>query len=197
MTASGYTLAQERALAINPKFMASFSMPCSMFIIYEVFCDHQTRGTTPVQRALVGMSLIDILASSGWFMSTWAVPKGSFAFSAGNTTTCNYQGFLLQLAIGAPLYNSSLALFYLLMIKQRWSDQRLIQIERWVHSFILSFTVGTSILLLQLNQYNHIGPVSFQEMCCWWKACIHRLLTHVHLRILGLLGDWRTCRLWS
>lgn len=158
----GLSLRQERALAITPKVMSCFSIPSSIFLIYEIYGDHKTaRGTTAVQRALVGMSIIDIMASTGWFLSTWAVPKGTFAYAAGNMTTCNFQGFLLQLAIGAPLYNSSLALFYFLMIKQRWTDEQLKYIERAVHVFIISFTVGTSILLLQLQQYNHIAAV------CW------------------------------
>eukprot|EP00797_Seminavis_robusta_P030130 Sro621_g176810.2 (598) ;mRNA; r:39082-40875 len=107
------------------------------------------------------MSCVDILASFGWFLSTWAVPEGSFVYSKGNKASCNFQGFLLQLAIGAPLYNSSLAIFYLLMIKRRWTDDQLKSIERAVHGAILSFTVGTSILLLCLGQYNHVGAV------CW------------------------------
>ena len=158
---SGLTLSRERALAICPKISAAISIPCSCYIIYEVVHDYRTRGTSPVQRALCAMSCVDIMASTGWFMSTWAVPASSgFAYASGNRTTCNFQGFLLQLAIGAPLYNSSLALFYLLMIKMRWSDVELAKIERWVHGFILSFTWGTSILLLKLEQYNHIAAVS-------------------------------------
>ena len=163
---SDYTLRRERALAITPKFGSSLSIPCSMFIIYEVYCDHRTKGSNSVQRALVGMSCVDILASSAWFMSTWAVPKGSFALSAGNRATCDFQGFLLQLAVGAPLYNSSLALFYLLIIKKRWTDAMLVRMERWVHAFILSFTIGTSFLLLFLEQYNHIGAVSQLTLKC-------------------------------
>ncbi|CAB9513921.1 expressed unknown protein [Seminavis robusta] len=161
MTGSGLTVAQERALALVPKFTSSLSIPCAMFLIYEVYCDHKRGGTNCIQRVLVGMSIIDILASSAWFLSTWAVPKGSFAFSAGNMATCNFQGFLLQLAIGAPLYNSSLAIFYLLMVKRRWTEDQLQHLERWVHGFILSFTIGTSVLLLLLGQYNHIQAV------CW------------------------------
>ena len=161
MGGSGLSLSKERALAICPKISAAISIPCSFFIIYEVVYDHRTRGTSPIQRALMAMSFVDIMASSAWFLSTWAVPASSgFAFAAGNRISCNFQGFLLQLAVGAPLYNSSLALFYLLMIKMRWSNLQLAKIERWVHIFILTFTWGTSILLLQLEQYNHIAAVS-------------------------------------
>jgi hypothetical protein len=79
----------------------------------------------------------------------------------GNQATCNFQGFLLQLAIGAPLYNCSLALCYLLTIMYDWSNDRLALMGRWVHMFIISFSVGTSILLLPLGQYNQITQV------CW------------------------------
>lgn len=60
-TMGGFSTTQERILAITPKCGASLSMPCSVFLIYEVWCDHRTRGSTPIQRALVGMSLVDIL----------------------------------------------------------------------------------------------------------------------------------------
>ena len=102
-----------------------------MAIIYEVVSDHRKgRGTNSIQRVLVGMSLVDILASSAWFLSTWATPKeNGWPYAAGNRVSCNYQGFLLQIAIGAPLYNSSLALFYTLIIKLRWSDKQIWRIE--------------------------------------------------------------------
>ncbi|KAG7355032.1 hypothetical protein IV203_004388 [Nitzschia inconspicua] len=163
MSSGAFTVSQQRALALVPKFTSSFSIPCSIAIIWEVLSDHRRgRGTTSIQRVLVGMSVVDICASSAWFLSTWAVPKESgWAFAAGNKATCDFQGFLLQMAIGAPLYNSSLALFYTLIIKLRWSDKELIRIERWIHGFILSFTIGTSFLMLFLKQYNQIGAV------CW------------------------------
>ncbi|EEC48221.1 predicted protein [Phaeodactylum tricornutum CCAP 1055/1] len=89
------------------------------------------------------------------------VTRGTIAYAVGNQATCNFQGFLLQLAIGAPLYNCSLALCYLLTIMYDWSNDRLALMGRWVHMFIISFSVGTSILLLPLGQYNQITQV------CW------------------------------
>lgn len=161
---TGLTLSQQKVLAIVPKFTSAISIPCSCFIIYEVIQDHKRKRATAIKRALLGMSCIDVLASSAWFLSTWAVPESSgFAFARGNMASCNYQGFLLQLAVGAPLYNSSLALFYLLMIKNRWTTAHFdkSKIEWYVHGFILTFSIGTSILLLFLKQYNHIQAV------CW------------------------------
>lgn len=161
----GLSLAQQRALAIVPKIVSTLSIQCSCFITYEVVQDwRQTGRSTAVKRALLGMSFIDIMASSAWFLSTWAVPASSgFAYAVGNIMTCNFQGFLLQLAIGAPLYNCSLALFYSLTIKYRWTTAQFVKskLEWWVHGFILTFAWGTSFLLLELEQYNHIQAV------CW------------------------------
>ncbi len=160
---AAFSESQQKALALIPKFTSAVSFPCSLAIIYEVISDHRSgRGTGSIQRILVGMSVVDILASFAWFLSTWAVPQSSgWPFASGNVASCSFQGFLLQLAIGAPLYNCSLALFYTMIIKQRWSGEQLVRLERWVHSFILSFTIGTSILLLLLDQYNHIGAVGW------------------------------------
>mmetsp|Transcript_6866 Transcript_6866/g.13978 ORF Transcript_6866/g.13978 Transcript_6866/m.13978 type:complete len:556 (-) Transcript_6866:251-1918(-) len=156
------TYEQQLALALAPKFTSLISMCSSSFIISEVVTDARRKRSSAIQRVLVGMSAVDICASFGWFLSTWAVPRESeFALAAGNQATCNFQGFLLQLAVGAPLYNSSLAIFYLMVIKYNWTNRQLRTIEKWVHTLILSFAIGTSILLLPLKQYNHIGAV------CW------------------------------
>ena len=183
---SSLTLAQQRALAITPKVTSCLSMPCSLFIILESIRDHRRSRGSAVQRALVGMSCVDILASSGWFLSTWAVPRGTIAYAVGNQATCNYQGFLLQLAIGAPLYNCSLALYYLLIIKYGWTDEKLDRIERWIHFLVISFSVGTSILLLPLKQYNQI------EHVCWIigspVGCGHS--SHVESSVPCDRGNW-------
>lgn len=103
----------------------------------------------------------ELLDAIGWFLSTWAVPEGSFAFAAGNQASCSFQGFLLQIVIGAPLYNCALAYFFFLVVKFDTSSKDLARMEKYVHGLIITFAVGTSILLLPLEQYNHIGTV------CW------------------------------
>lgn len=152
---------QQLTLAITPKCTATLSIASSSFIIYEACCDMRRGKTNAIQRALVGMSIIDVLASFAWWLSTWAEPVGSVPLATGNQVSCDFQGFLLQLAIGAPLYNCSLALYYLLVIKYNWSNEMLRRIEIWTHVTILSFSIGTSIALLPLQQYNPIGTV------CW------------------------------
>ena len=160
------TSPQDYALAIVPKITSSISIPCSLFIIVEALTDQYYRGTgtTAIQRSLVGMSVVDVLASSGWWLSNWGLPRdntGDTPLATGNQASCNYQGFMLQLAISAPLYNCSLALYYLLVIKYSWTNERLLQIERYVHAFIITFGLSTAIAGVPLTMYNRVGAV------CW------------------------------
>ena len=151
------------ALAIVPKITASISIPCQLWIIKQVIVDHRENRGKATSRALFGMGCVDVCATFGWFLSTWAAPKGTpgVPFASGTTGTCSFQGFLLQLAIGAPMYNCLLSLFYLLTIRYGWSEKRLRKIEPLLNAAILLFAVGTSIVLLPLGLYNHIGAV------CW------------------------------
>lgn len=152
---------QEIALAVVSKCTSAVAFPCNLFILYEIYCDSRSKGTNSIKRTILGVTAIDMLASFAWFLSSWAVPRGSFPLAAGNRASCNFQGFLLQLAIGAPLYNCSLSLYYVLILKYRWTDVRLRVVEMWVHVAVLTFAVGSSILLLPLEQYNPTGSV------CW------------------------------
>jgi hypothetical protein len=152
---------KEMVLAIVPKCTASVGLLFAIMLLKEVYDDSRRGLNTAIKRALVGMTCIDILSSSAWWLSSWAVPRGSYAMSAGTQASCSYQGFMLQLAIGAPLYNCSLSIFYLLLIKYRWSDERIRLLEKYVHGSILCFSFGSAVILLPLGQYNQINSI------CW------------------------------
>jgi hypothetical protein len=156
-----FTYQQEQAIAIIPKISASFGIPSAIFIISEIITAHKKKEGNPILRAILGVSIFEFLNGIGWFLSTWAVPEGSFAFAAGNQASCSFQGFLLQLVVGAPLYNCALAYFFFLVVKFEMSSEDLAKTEKYVHGFIMTFAVGSSILLLILEKYNHIGTV------CW------------------------------
>ena len=73
------------------------------------------------------ISLFDFIASISYFTSTWPIPPSStprnvvedgndgngndgignvgdgIAWNIGNTTTCNIQGFIIQLSIATPM----------------------------------------------------------------------------------------------
>ncbi len=90
-------------LAIIPKIGSAISIPSSLFIISESIADHRRKKGTAIQRTLVGMSIVDVSASFAWFLSTWTLPEGTAPLSRGNMMSCNFQGFLLQLAVGVSI----------------------------------------------------------------------------------------------
>jgi hypothetical protein len=85
---------RDLVLAVVPKIGASLSIPCSMFIISESIQDHRQGKGTAIQRALVGMSVVDICASSAWWLSNWGVPRETGAYATGSQATCSKFLFL-------------------------------------------------------------------------------------------------------
>lgn len=75
--------------------------------------------------------------------------------AVGNTRTCTAQGFFLQLAIIAPLYNASLSLYYLLMIRYGWVERRLKRLRLPIQVCVLSFGIGAAVAGLFLTLYNN------------------------------------------
>ena len=62
------------------------------------------------------------------------MPKGSWFWAAGNVITCDIAGFIGGIGYhGSPLYNCSLATFYLLQLKCNWSDRKMKAVEKWLH----------------------------------------------------------------
>jgi len=149
---------QEIAMAIVPKFGAALSLLGSMCIIAEVWQDHmRVRGARAVSRILLSMSISDIFFSVGWFLTTWPIPYGlPFAWgAAGNTSTCAFQGFIIQIGwMATPLFNIAMAVFYLLMIKYSWTDEKLKPLEPWVHGCIWGVAWGTAIMCIPLQLLN-------------------------------------------
>lgn len=50
----------------------------------------------------------------------------------GNESTCKAQGFFKQLGLTAALYNTSLCIYYLLLIVYNWSNTRINKIKVWL-----------------------------------------------------------------
>lgn len=116
---------------------------------------------------MVGLSCSDILASSIYFLGTWLVPKGTAGQygpvygASGNQGTCIASGFFTQFSVCSPLYNGTLSLYYLLMIRFGWREDRLKRIEPIIHGLTISFALGTAIAGVALNLYGSV------EWLCW------------------------------
>jgi len=164
---------KSKALAIAPKFTALLSICGSLGIVLKVLFNERRRKKT-MHRIMMGMSICDILASIWYFTSTWAIPAGTLSWfgdgetekifwAAGdqNGISCSFAGFFNQFAVATPIYNSTLAVFYLLVVNYGWKDKRISKIEWLFHAIPVGYALITSIFAVAADLYGHV------EWTCW------------------------------
>ena len=129
----------------------------SAYILQDVLRDPNKRTKSIYHRIMLGLSVMDILSSFfAWFIGSWAMPKGSWMWTAGNIVTCDIAGFFSGIGyIGSPLYNCSLATFYLLQLRYGWPERRMKAIEKWMHIVPWSVSLVFVITTLATNMF---GP---------------------------------------
>jgi hypothetical protein len=156
---------QQLALMIVPKFAASLSFVGSSMIVSQVL-QSKTNRSNPQQRIVLAMSCIDLSVSSVWLATNFMIPPWStdYYYAIGNQATCSLQGFVVQMSIGGVLYNASLALYYVLVIKLQWQNHQIKKLEPYMHAFPILFGLGTAVTGLALRLYN---PASWD---CWIAA---------------------------
>ncbi len=118
---------------------------------------------------MLGLSISDIIASFCYFLGTWLVPKGTVGgfgpvFGAsGNDATCNLSGFFTQFAVASPMYNGTLACYYLLRIYFNIQEHDLRKAEKYFHIIPISFAFCTALIALCFDMYGNV------EWLCWIK----------------------------
>ena len=117
------------------------------------------KNTTSIQRALMGLSVFDILFSWAWFMSTWMAPEWSDkVWAAGNQFTCNLQGYLTYVSIGVPLYSDVQAMLTLLLVRYNWTDDQFRRIEPFLHVFVWVFAFGSGAVVVAKGYFSADVP---------------------------------------
>lgn len=81
--------------------------------------------------------------------------------ASGNKATCDLSGFLTNFAVSSPLYNGTLAWYYLVSIHQNWPDRKIRNIEKWFHIIPISFAILSSSIALGLDLYGSV------DWLCW------------------------------
>jgi len=127
---------------------------------------------------MTGLSLCDIIGSTGFFLSTWPINSEDRdeTYVLGNATSCTFQGFLVQWSATVPLYNVMLAIYYLLAVKHRMRDNEMRKIEAFMHTVPILFGIITTSICLALDLFNDAS------LWCWiapngdgspsiWAAC--------------------------
>ena len=88
------------------------------------------------------------------------MPKGSQLFAVGTDTTCYIVGFFSAIAIlSTPLYNCSLATFYLLKLKFSWVDRKVKAVEKWLLLVPCTFGLIYAITAVAMSRLSSTGYV--------------------------------------
>mmetsp|Transcript_30691 Transcript_30691/g.55627 ORF Transcript_30691/g.55627 Transcript_30691/m.55627 type:complete len:340 (-) Transcript_30691:3940-4959(-) len=158
------TIAQQKAVAIAPKFTAAASAISSAITIFLITCRGNKKQT--YHRLVLGMSICDLSASIAWFFTTWPIPRGTPGVygAVGNQQTCSAQAFFAQFSISTVMYNASLAIYYVLVIVKGWFDDDIVKIEPLLHGNAIVWGLGTALASLGLNLFNQVG------WDCWISA---------------------------
>jgi hypothetical protein len=115
----------------------------------------------PIKKALLGVTFFELFGAFGWFLTGWALPKGTdFVFASGSMTSCNFQGLLFQLFLGAPMFNTLLQYLFYILVNGNHSPDQIVKIEKVSYTLIVAFTLVVSIVPLSLKQIN-----PFSQLC--------------------------------
>jgi hypothetical protein len=169
-----YTDSQMKALAYASKATAFLSILGSSWIIYELLFhkDRNSKGRGLLRRStyhqiILCMSLVDLLSSLWIFVGTWALnldtagPRLEDVGASGTQATCSAQGFFIQLGIASPMYNVSLALYALLVVRYGWKESKIKKRAAKVMLYVPAlFGLATAVSGLPLELYN-FSPVAF------------------------------------
>lgn len=159
----GLTLGQQKLLAILPKLTGLLSLLGSGWISIEVLSEPKKLQKV-YHRLVLAMSLYDVMQSIWFFASTWPIPADTpnVYGASGNRGSCIAQGFFIQMGLAVPIYNTCLAVFYLLVIKYRMSEDRIrTYVEPMFHGTALAMGLGTALSSLALGLLNNAN------VWCW------------------------------
>jgi len=172
---------QSLVLSVVAKITGGISCLASGYIVQHVLMSPK-RCSKTYHRLLLGMSVNDMVGSA------FGCIVGSSPLLMANQRACSTMAFLAQAGyLASPLYQGSLATFYLLMIVYGWKERRIrLIVEPWCHLLPNALAWGSAITALCLKLYG------FAHWTCWIG---HTLLLPsqtdlVFSRFFGQKGDF-------
>lgn len=152
-----------KANVIIPKITGFLSMIGSGYIIQDVLRNPHKRTKSIYHRLMLGLSISDTIYSfSAFVLTSWPMPRDYFIMAAGTVATCDASAFFTSIGMFVtPLYNCSLVTYYLLQLKHNWADQRIRNVEKWLHLGPWLIGLGVAFAGLATKAF---GPVI---SACW------------------------------
>ena len=75
--------------------------------------------------------------------------------------TCDAHAFFVQWTIMTPIYNASLCIYYVLVVKLGWNERQLHKVRYWFHILPVGISLGTAIAGSILGIYGNA------TLWCW------------------------------
>lgn len=156
-----------KANSIAQIVSSTLSFICSVAIIC-VICRSYIGLSSTFHRLLMALNVAGVISSFWMMLVTAPMPKSTEGYvwnPRGNVHSCNTQGFFLYLGImAAPLFNCSLCLYYLAVIKYNKKDA---YIRAKLEPFLLAIPVVIALILattiLSMKSFNP----SDSKTHCW------------------------------
>eukprot|EP00934_Nitzschia_sp_Nitz4_P006265 Nitzschia sp. Nitz4//scaffold53_size117307//3324//4850//NITZ4_003751-RA/size117307-augustus-gene-0.96-mRNA-1//-1//CDS//3329554148//6255//frame0 len=155
-----------------PFIVAPLSCASSCYVVYLLLrMEHRAELKKSVRdQLLLGMSVLDILASFGLSFSTLPGPEEGVNTEIryeyprfGNVQTCEAQAFFVHMGAGVPWYNAAICIYYVLSIRYNVPDRKIL---KWLvpiaHATILLWTLSSAMLGLTMEMFNFAGFLG-----CW------------------------------
>ena len=153
-------LKNRKTYAILRHVAGSISLIASSILVWSVLRSH-IRLSSTFNRLLFGLCVADIMSSCAYMLSTVMIPKEVDYFywnARGNMLTCNLQGFLSVMGCSASLYNCSICIYYLAIVKYNKSDKFIRdKIEPWLHGVSILFPLAGAIIGVTTKAMNPWG----------------------------------------
>ena len=148
-----------------PVVTAIISIIASSTIITNILRSN-LKLSTIYRRLVFSLSVFDIVLSCSQVLSTFAMPAGTMKGSIGNEVTCSIQGCLFVIGmIGVNLYNLSLSVYFLLVIKYDINEERIKKyVEPFLHAIPIACAISVSTYLFAKQKFGPAGTT------CWIES---------------------------
>ena len=165
------------------RLTGSVSFVASMCLVTHILRSYEGLKST-YHRLVFGLSIYDIMSSLGYALSSAMVPKEMNPFTPGaigNWSTCSAQGFMIGVGTcGTGLYNCSICLYYLAVIKYNKKDTYIRKtLEPLFHGLAITIPIVYGSLVLSVNAFTPLIGFCFitnpdvKDMInphCWFYA---------------------------
>ena len=180
--------ADTKTYAIIQSLSSVISLVASLGIVFILYRSYN-QMSVPFHRLLLGLSVADICSSFAQAWSTLLSPDPLDVIwnAHGSKGLCQAQGFLIFVgSIGAPLYNCSLCIYYLLAVKRKGipSTDFLKKKEVLLHLVPIGLSLVGGLIIFCMDAFHpnmtycFIGdnPVCDEEADCEKRLLYARIL---------------------